>query len=373
MATPHLTYRAKDEETTNPLLRTVDSNGKGHLLIIRRASAWSNKELVVTPDAEYYSCAVVHGKSSQYLNQLPYSDSVALTNAHEAAWTALDETAWKEGHKPSFNYVARGFGPWYVRTCASSVTESTASQIMEYGGSRQNLHFNCRAIPWMIGTATGQTLDAYLRFWNPSSVGCGFQQELGRNWFDYEEARGSTSESTLQPINSGVAEISRAYSTIANRAFYVFNEEGGKAPNEFASESPNSCNFYGFANEGKKDQTNCWVLRYDPWNIHHYSSASATVQANVHTAIYALGTYGNSNNFSSSPYYADHKITGTQLDRLKKCIRDTGGAWMQIGFRPFVVCANASSGQTLNLYATCMAYFSRVELVFKATGAAANK
>lgn len=370
MATPHLRYRARDtalSETVNPLLRSEDPTYGNHLLIITRKTAWSNKEFIVTPEREFYSCAVVNGLSSNYTADLPFDESATLCNDHEAAWNGLAADAWHEGHKPALHYVARGFCPWHVRTASSSLTTSDAERYMESGGTRQLVRFNCHAVPTHFGiTGTGYSFDAYLRFWNPSAVACGFNQRIGSGWYDYEDARASTAESATKPLNWGKATASFPFSGNANRAFYAFLDQM-EAPNHIFSASPNSCDFYGFANEGKKDETSCYVLRYDPWNIHHYSATPASVQQEIKTAIYAQGTHGSPSTFSSSPYYADHKITGTQLDNLKKCIRDNGGAWMMIGFRPFAFCASGYT-TTINKYVTLTAYFSRVDLVLRITG-----
>ena len=373
MATPHLTYRAKDTETANPLLRTVDDaddgqGGSGHLLILRRGSAWSNKTLVVPPDKEYYSCAVAYAQTSDYIGATPNPTSLtSIATDCAGAWAALDETAWHEGHKPAFQYTSRGCSPWRMRIAPSNTDILTERQYVECGGTRELLHFNCRAIPSQIGTATGQSLSAYLRFWNPSYI---YAQVDRDQWLDYEDAAYNYATRNSKPICKGEAFAQGPHN--CDRCWFAFFEDNAElTPSAILDTNAAYRDFVGFANQGKGNNNTYGeqvsVLRYDPWNAHHYSAAPSNVLMTQRTGIYAQGT--SSANFTTAAYSADHQITGTQLTNLLKSIRKTGGAWMAIGFRP-------ASHSDNNLYfvngTTMTVYFSRVELVIKATGAKAN-
>lgn len=378
MATPHLSYRDKDTslgESVNPLLRTVDdsddgSGATGHLLIVRRGSAWSNKTFVVPPDEEYYACAVAYAIASDPDNP-GYSDSpLLIANQCASEWAALDETAWHSGHKPAFQYNTRGVPPWYMRNAPSSTTLYNTRSYVECGGTRQNLHFNCRAIPANIGTTT-QTFGAYLRFWNPSYIHANVDMD---QWPDYEQAAYADSQRITKTICQA-----RAYTMSVNtfdRCWYVFDADGDeKAPDAITDSNAGYCDFYGFANQGRGNLNlngeMVFVLRYDPWNAHHYANATSLLMYQ-RTGFYAQGT--TMNNFTTAAYYADHQITGTQLAALMKSVRDTGGAWLQIGFRPQSIHAQNINGTSFTpaTGSTATVYFSRVELVFKITGSAAN-
>ena len=95
------------------------------------------------------------------------------------------------------------------------------------------------------------------------------------------------------------------------------------------------------------------------------------MQRCVAVGIYAKGTYYatvNPTGFSTAAYYSDSEITGTQLDKLRKSIRDTGGAWMQVGFRPTVISTSSGSNPTLVSGKTETCYVSRIDLVLVISG-----
>jgi hypothetical protein len=241
---------------------------------------------------------------------------------------------------------------------------------VECGGARQNLHFNCRAIPAQIGSAA-QSFGAYLRFWNPSYI---YAQADADQWLDYENAAYSDAQRLLKPICQGHAF---AFAPNAcDRCWYTINADGDeRSPDAILDADAGHCDFHGFANQGRGNSNSSgetvFVLRYDPWNAHHYSNAS-NVLIYQRTGFYAQGS--SSNDFTTAAYYADHQIAGTQLSNLMKSVRDTGGAWLQVGFRPRSIHAQDINGVPfVPINGTTMTvYFSRVELVFKATGGAAN-
>jgi len=373
MATPHLTFRTKDTETTNPLLRTVDgaddgSGTSGHLLIVSRASTWTSKTLVVPPDDEYYACAVAYAQSNDYASATPNTPSLAAVAAECAgAWAALGPTSWHEGHKPACQYTARGWTPWRMRIAPANATIATERPYVECGGTRQLLHFNCRAIPAAISAASGQTLSAYLRFWNPSYIDAQVERD---QWPDYEDAAHSD-DTRLKPICTGSA-FSHGPHNCDRCRYAFFADKNDISPDAILDSDAAYRDFVGFANQGKGNSNTYGervsVLRYDPWNAHHYSAASSNVLQAQRTGIYAQGT--TSADFTAAAYYADHQIAGIQLTNLLKSIRDTGGAWMAIGF-------HTASHSDNNIYfvngTTMTVYFSRVDIVLKVTGAVANR
>ncbi len=375
MATPHLKYRAKDaslDEDVNPLLRSDEATP--HLLIINRASAWSNKTFVVPPDNEHYACAVDYGISSLYNSDYPYSDSVTMCNRHEATWNGMDDTSWKNGHKPVFQYYARGFGPWWVRIAPSNADPNTCIKILEYGGTREQLHFNCRSVPTFFGAFdSNASFRAYLRLWNPSILACrgmsgGYPAS---DWPDYEDAL--YSESVVNGMRFPCRGQTKGTGTWkSERLWYSFFDSiENLGPNALFANSAQNIDLLNKANEGNSGGGNVVALRYDPWNIHHYSSAPTTMQRCVAVGIYAKGTYYatvNPTGFSTASYYCDCEITGTQLDRLRKSIRDTGGAWMQVGFRPTVISTSPGTDPTLVAGYTETCYVARIDLVLVISG-----
>ena len=337
MATPHLTYRAKDTETANPLLRTVDDaddgqGGSGHLLILRRGSAWSNKTLVVPPDKEYYSCAVAYAQTSDYIGATPNPTSLtSIATDCAGAWAALDETAWHEGHKPAFQYTSRGCSPWRMRIAPSNTDILTERQYVECGGTRELLHFNCRAIPSQIGTATGQSLSAYLRFWNPSYI---YAQVDRDQWADYENAAYSNG-TKMNPICKGEAFAQGPHN--CDRCWFAFFEDNAElTPSAILDTNAAYRDFVGFANQGKGNNNTYGeqvsVLRYDPWNAHHYSAAPSNVLMTQRTGIYAQGT--SSANFTTAALAHFHLPPATVKVARSRPITSAAGASLMVTFQP---------------------------------------
>jgi len=322
------------------------------LLIIKKSSAWTNKELIVTPMAENFSSAVVYGQSSYYNNRSTGSrdDANVVNNRMKTLWAAKTAADWQAGYKPLFAYTARGGCPYMIRA-DSNYTDH--QRYLEQCSVRRALQFRCFALP----AGTCSSFKAYIRFWNPSWI-----QAL-----------------QLFPKNS-----SSAYNFGYNKSAYVsyhFDSELCK-PDQYEAEGYGQARFamnYGesnlacLANQGRGTSSGATVTTttYDPWNTRAVTSRMSQYN---YTRVEVYKNYDSSKSeYNTNQYYADHEITGNALTLLKQCLmRKT--MWMHIGFHQgSMVYPESGSGITGQWEgSTITGFASRVELRFVLTWARTN-
>lgn len=333
MATPHLTSTSATPATS----RHLNGNGS-HLLVVRKTSAWSNKELVVTPSEENYAAVVAYGDSSYY-NQSGHSgitnDGAYVASLADAKMATLTgQSAWHTGKRNIFAYYARKGGPYRFKHLPSS----NLDRGMECGMSRVRLKFKCKHIP--LGMASAFT--AYLRLWCPS-WGLGAYENadmlLGTNWAyngtDTVLYRIGGDDITPASISNGESFSIRSYANEGNLSGTMASGSG----------TPCDCTFL-----------DCWD-REDGYTTSIYNMPR----------VYLKDASGSA---ALAEYSSDVAISANALSSLKSSIADTGDVYIGIG----AAIANGfgQDGHTLTQAATSTLCIQRVELVFKLTMAKFN-
>ena len=341
MATPHLCSESATKTTDRRIICSPS-----HLLIIRRATAWSNKELVVTPKEEAFCHAVTFSDASSYgsgTGSDVVSDGNAMANNYRAVWATRQLANWFSGHRPLFNYYTRGWGPWAIRTI--NLDTSRGPRIYEAGGSRLLLKFGFKAFP--AGTFTSCKI--YLRLWNPSFMYT-TPTEFGGTSIIYSYAPNF------------------AYGNSADCCFHFDNEPC--PPSQFQADGYGSFALPTYANEGKGASTGDGTLQfanlYDMWGTHLTNAASSTGWRYQRTAIYIRGKTNTGGTRDNSQYYYDYELTGTARERLVQCIKK-GDVYMTVGFNIGNALSDSPS-RGVHAQSTVTSYISRFEIVIRATG-----
>ena len=305
-----------------------------HLLIVKKNSAWTNKELIVTPSDENFSCAVAYGTSSTYssMNYDTNADGNTMVSRLQQVWNGKTVHSWQMGHKPIFHYCARSFGPWHIKSDSNANSRNNCLKILEMGGCRQQLFFNLHALP--VGSAT--SFKAYLRFWNPSYLQA-VEGQSGAKAYNYAHHSGA-------------------------RVYYHFDDEP-KKPTQCQETGCGYCDFAAHANEGQGSNSGTQVqtIDYDMWGSHLSVASGSSQYSSQLTRVKRHFAGGNS--YNTDAYYYDHEVTdATALSQLKESIRN-GGVWAHIGVGVENLVHSGQSGTTgMWPSSTILIFTSRVEM-----------
>lgn len=333
MATPHLTSTAATPATSRHL------NGTGtHLLVVRKMSAWTNKEIVVTPSEEKYAAVVAYGDTSYYNSTgggVTNDGAVIANLASTKMETLTGQIAWQTGTRNIFAYYARKGGPYRFKHLPSSNLEKG----MECGMSRVRMKFNCKHIP--LGMASACT--AYLRLWCPSWGSSSYDSNdtlFGANW---------------------------SY----NGADTVCYQIGGDDITPASISGGETFSLRSYANEGNVSTTTppsngtaCDCTFLDCWDREDGFAASPYNM----TRTYLKNASGSA---ALAEYSSDVAMSANAVSALKSAIADTGDVHIGIGAK--VVNGFGQDGYSLTQYATTTLCIQRVELVFKLTMAKFNE
>jgi len=299
------------------------------LLVIKKNTTWSNKELIVTPDEERYLMAATVGKCSTY-NVRPtssYPDGDTMVSRLKNMRASSSVSQWVIGHKPMYNYCARGFCPWAIRY-DRNVTNYTPEQL-EFGTSWQALKFNMYALP--VGNAS--SFKAYWRIWNPSTV-----------------------HICTVDIPFGAVKKYYAYTFLYNtpsHLCYHFDQELCAA-SQCVSDGHGEIDIPAISNENKGGGATVSTIDVDPYGAHLATASSTSAYSRQHTAVYKRSSDYNQ-------YYVDSEITGTSLAKLKEAIK-WGSFWVHCGYSLGNLVAASGWGNTMHAYSTMFTQFTRLEL-----------
>ena len=327
MATPHLT----SSYASTAANRHLNGNGS-HLLVVRKSTAWTNKEIVVTPSEKKYAAAVAYGDTSAYnsVGATVVQDGAQIVNLVNSKFSSMTASSWIDGGRNIFAYYARKGGPYRQK----HLPASNLDRGLECGATRVRLKFSCKHIP--IGMASA--FSAYLRIWCPSWGTASYadtQTICAPNWsFNGEDViRYVIGDDTITPasVSGGTAFSMRTYANEGNVSGTAYND--GQA---------------------------CDAAELDCWDREDGYTSSPYCMARVY-----MKSGG-----SVSEYYSDIQLTGNQLAALKSQIANTGD--VHVGIGADVVNGFGFSGRSLAIYATKTVYIQRVELVFKITMAKIN-
>lgn len=334
MATPHLT---SEKDTANPRLNSMERNGNGHLLILRRTVKYNNTEMVVTPKEERFVAVAAWGKSSYYntaVSNYVAQDAAVLVNNLTGKFDAMTGENWTVGHKNIFAYYARSGCP---ARCAfyRSGTATDQQQYLEFAATRNVLKFDLKAIPWGEFSA----LSVYLRFHNPSAI------------------------LYIPPVN--VAQAFDFAHNDTSDIMYSFRDSLGK-PSDLTAGNFGYCRFCGgFANRGAGGNggTAVGFGNYDPWDLSSKVSGNTLRLASVIKYCYTPASAGE----PVTEWYADHQITDANvLNDLRQSSARGNPVYLAIGPR---IANGISSSQAYGVEVgnTFCVFATRVELVLKVT------
>ena len=327
MATPHLTSASASAAANRHL------NAKGsHLLIVQKQTAWTDKELVVTPSEAKYAAAVAYGDTSAYnaVGSTVVQDGAQIAAAVDNLFSSMSVSAWQAGTRNAFAYYARKGGPYRQKHHPAS----NLDRGLECGATRVRYKFGCKHIP--LGMAS--SVNAYLRLWCPSWGMASYadpQSLAAPNWsFSGEDVmRYAIGSETMSP-----ATIS-----------------GGQ------TFSMRTC-----ANEGNVSGTAynagsmCDAAELDCWDREDGFTSSPYCMARVY-----MKSGG-----SPGEYYSDLQLTGVPLADLKAQIASTGD--VHVGIGADIANGFGSNSRSLAINATTTLCIQRVELVLKITMAKFN-
>lgn len=329
-----------------PLLATAGS----HLLIVKHASAWTNKNLVVTPAAESYAQAVTWGEEDNYHSGIVLAEADAdarnlqtrLGNLRDA----MTAESWQTGHKPLYAYWARAYPPYRIRI-DTAINSTTLYNTMELGSSFQLLRFNIYALP----TGLLSSFSAWWRIWNPSCI------------------------EDLDMTPGGGAHVVRAQNYLHNGAGVLrYNFSSSIQPPKYHQGTGyGEINLASIANEshGSDFAANSNCKRYDIYNSHNgVASTAHDYYGEERIRIWASdGTGGVP---STTPYYVDAPITGNGLASLKAAIAGGKGVYAHIGIPNLDAQSAEGTGTSSYLQgqsprSTLFLYASRLELRLRAS------
>lgn len=327
MATAHLC--SKDTKSGTGAARyPLIANGSDLLIIVKK-TAWTNKELIAVPVDERYLMAATVGICSTY-NVRPtssYPDGDTMVNRLKNMRSATTVNQWVTGHKPMYNYCARGFCPWAIRY-DSNVTSHTPEQL-EFGTSWQALKFNLYAMP--IGNAS--SFKAYWRIWNPSTL-----------------------HICTVDIPFGAVKNYYGYTYLYNKPSHLcYHFDDALSPaKQCIADGHGEIDIPSISNEGKGNGASVGHIDVDPYGAHLKTASASSAYSRQHTAVYKRSSDKNQ-------YYKDVEITGDQLAALKAAIAK-GVFWVHCGYSLGNLVAAAGWGQTMHAYSTMFTQFTRLEL-----------
>lgn len=317
------------------------------LLVIKNAatSGWSNKELVVTPDEEYYSTAVTYGEQSSYNAgmALGYTnpDALEMQTRLKSIRDAKTTESWKEGHKALFAYWARSYPP-YRQKADSSMNATQMMNTMELAANFRLLRFQLRALP--IGKLS--SFSAYWRVWNPSCIH--HHDTSGQNTWS------ATCFTSLHNTDGG-------------KMYYNFSNEI-KPPKFHYGSGHGTADIAGAANcSAGNDVTWTYTAPYDVWDdraAHAYPPSSWPGRNPLRVYVKGSALAGG---YDYTPYYADIAITGDGLSSLKEAMKSGGPLWAHCGFPIVDVQSATGSFGGQEQISTILVYASRLELRLVAT------
>ena len=329
------------------------------LLIVKHPKAWlgtgGGKNMIVTPDKEYFSQAVVWGEqdSSSADSEMFANNADAAAMQGQLLNLRNDKTAgiyggsgtancWVQGHRPLFAYWARSYPPYRIKA-DPNINGVTLGTTMELGASWKLLRFNFRALP--VGLPTIH--HAYWRIWNPS---CLYVKDT--------------------PLKPYAVEAYTYLHSGAGVMRYKFSSEI-HTPKWHESSGYGEADIAGVANEGRgggwtDDVNDARWMKYDIWDSHNGVAAPAArnFYGQERLRIYAKNGFGGTP--TADPYFADVEITGNGLTSLKNALKDRAPIWAHCGFP---VADAQSAGTFNNVYmdgqvprSTLFVYCSRLEL-----------
>ena len=143
--------------------------GGNHLVVIKQANGWTNKEFIVTPsDSRYiqgWSCGLEQFPGQQGGSQV-FNDTNTLINNVK---NSINTHGWKTGDCALFAISSRTAGPyaWYQYYKHYDATMPQPTALSEYGASVVAYKFNLHRLHL---SKMGTDWSAYLRVWAPSLV-----------------------------------------------------------------------------------------------------------------------------------------------------------------------------------------------------------
>lgn len=309
-------------------LASVSKDDSSHLAVIRLSSSWSDRQFVLTPVKEGFSCAVVSAFTNNYnSNSAPattFADGNEIQTQLASLWNAKSaNSSWLEGHKALCSYFARGYGPWTV----FSRKPANPEQFVESGATRIALKFNPRAFP----APKCSSFSAALRVFCPSAL--------------------------YMAYNTAAAKSSRGFSHNDSGVLAFAFSDSLPAPS-LVDSSTYSARLVDVANDGLAlDATATTSHDYDIWN-------NATTNSSL--PVFKSGTS------STSFFSVDLPITDDALDDLKS--RLLHPFWLVVGFKNSNGFASYSNGRYFHMQIGNRAvyYASRIELVFTASSSTFN-
>ena len=315
-----------------------------HLVVMYRNSHLTNAELVVTPSDERYLKGASWGYSTSYNDNI-YSSSLGELNTLAGRLKTMRANAtlaqWATGHAYMFNYCARSFAPYALRTSIANLTDWLRT--LEFGTSWHALKFNVYGIP--LGSGFVQAANnsnpgfkAYWRIWNPSN--------LQSFTFDF--------------TGVGHCECWNTTGEDASSLCYHFDADLC-APSQCVASGYGTVNLPSVANESTANGTTTSnEIRCDPFGSSTCNRAFA-VQNYAKQLTYA---YAKPSAALATQYHVDVEITGTQLAALKNACAN-GTFWAHFGFKLGNM-GPVNSG-FFAPYSTMHTQCSRIELVLKGT------
>ena len=308
-----------------------------HYLIIKKKTSWTNKEMIATPKEEYFAQVVTRGFHSDYGYVFYANEPDALTMQRRIGTLrdSLTVNDWTAGHRPMFQYWARGFCPHQIKYDTYKSTEywdmrEKSMRHMELCAVYKLLGFDLYAFP--CGKAS--SFKAYWRIWNGSAA----------EWGDMIRY--------MQP-------------TLHNNANHIYYRFSNTVhPPSFHRDTSEFGVSYGVIDTNNRfnqgltigDYPTSWTLPYDPWNVHD-GTASGEAPENK----FVLWGQENSTN-NKKPYYVDIEITGNGLTQLKKCLASGKRVWAHLGYSNNDAQSSVGSYRGQSPYTTLSVYCSRIEL-----------
>jgi len=306
------------------------------LLIIKKSSAWTNKELIVTPVEQRFTAAASYGDCDGYNSDVydtsdtPYIEVENLRNRLLSVRNAKTAADWQAGYKPLYYYTARSYPPYRIRT-DGSLSSTKVTRSLELGADWCALRFDFKALP--VGMCHASRV--YLRLYDPSFVQC--TRDSGQN--------------------DGYA-WNFAYNNAAN-IHYHFDNELLPACQHVAS-GYGTVNLPSIANCQAGNASDCNCIFYDIYGSHNQTTTNAAYYTWQRTSVYRKTN-------STSAYYKDVEITDANvLQGLFNAMR-SGPVWMHLGFALGNMIWDSRTSRGMRPYTTLMAFVSRIEMVLSLT------
>ena len=332
-------------ESKNHLGGISTSQHGDHLVVVRQATNWTNKEFVATPDVSqsryFYGWSL---GEEQYGNQqggpAVYNDTNTLvTNVRNS----FANQQWKSGNCALFSITSRSDGPYanYYKVAHSS--QFNPLEYSEYGASVVAYRFDLKRLHF----SKMQSFQAYVRCWGASIVA--------------KQAMVAADDGIL--INGGF------YGDTSK--LHVKLYESLPALSWNVADGADSIEFGNNVNNGRVVSKDTLVYGhfcvYNPFN-----GTRAYTQSGNSSRIYVQQDYSSSPPIpSSTNYYHDFQLTNAgNLDILKK---NPGEVWLVAGFHQGNGFSNGAQGHNGLIQSGAATVFcERLELVFKCNSAKFN-